>query len=141
MQPRGQSEKPSSVPRAGLFAQPFCFRISIPPVSHQNCEKSKIMKLPVPVHPLLYADCTFKASVLCTCISMYAVHLGDHGVVEHADGAALHNTCVHTHLQYQIHTHTSVHCTHTHIHVYTCILYTRTVHVHVHCTQTETTTN
>ena len=32
----------------------------IPPVSHQNCEKSKIMKLPVPVHPLLYADCTFK---------------------------------------------------------------------------------
>ena len=64
MQPRGQSEKPSSVPRAGLFAQPFCFRISIPPVSHQNCEKSKIMKLPVPVHPLLYADCTFKPNSL-----------------------------------------------------------------------------
>ena len=30
MQSRGQSEKPSSVPRAGLFVQPFCFRISIP---------------------------------------------------------------------------------------------------------------
>ena len=28
-------------------------------MSHQNCEKSKKKKLPVPVHPLLYADFTF----------------------------------------------------------------------------------
>ena len=72
---------------------------------------------------ILFSFCFLKASVLCTCISMYAVHLGDHGVVEHADGAALHNTCVHTHLQDQIHTHTC-----------TCTLYTHMYILYVYCT-------